>query len=183
MNNILNLLEPLLPKTFDQNEIFVLLIMVLCICIFVIVHHLDPQLLQTKIIALFVFNILFSTVGDRMLAEPPLDLYDTLDYGHGELFDSVLQILVYPIPVILYIHFYQKYNPNKIVSIVLYAFVLVLLEWTSEKFFNVFQYKEWKIVYSYGFYCFVLALNLLFAGLIKRLIGREQSKKRSSANS
>ncbi|MFP3366303.1 hypothetical protein R0J93_21920, partial [Pseudoalteromonas sp. SIMBA_148] len=81
------------------------------------------------------------------------------------------------------IHFYQKYNPNKIVSIVLYAFVLVLLEWTSEKFFNVFQYKEWKIVYSYGFYCFALALNLLFAGLIKRLIGREQSKKRSSANS
>ncbi|MFP3360525.1 hypothetical protein R0K17_24740, partial [Planococcus sp. SIMBA_143] len=79
MNNILNLLEPLLPKTFDQNEIFVLLIMVLCICSFVIVHHLDPQLLQTEIIALFVFNILFSTVGDRMLAEPPLDLYDTLD--------------------------------------------------------------------------------------------------------
>jgi hypothetical protein len=172
LTNILKILEPLTPKTFDKNEIFVLFIVVLCVCILVLVHHLEPHLLQTEIIALFVFNLLFATIGDRILAEPPLDFYDTLDYGHGELFDSILQIVVYPIPIILFIHFYRKCKPNKIVYILLYAFFLVVLEWISKKYFDVFQFKTWKTSYSYLFYCFTLTVNLIFAEQIKKYLSR-----------
>ncbi len=172
LTNILKILEPLTPKTFDENEIFVLSIVVLCVCILVLVHHLEPHLLQTEIIALFVFNILLGTIGDRILAEPPLDLYDTLDYGHGEFFDSILQIVVYPIPIILFIHFYRKWKPNKIVYILLYGFFLVGLEWISAEYFDVFQFKTWKTSYSYVFYCCVLTVNLIFAGQIKKYLSR-----------
>ncbi|TMU85890.1 hypothetical protein FGG79_11900 [Bacillus sp. BHET2] len=171
MTKISKILEPLTPKTFDKNEIFVLVIVVLCVCILVLVHHLEPHLLQTEIIALFVFNILFGTIGDRLLAEPPFDFYNTLDYGHGEFFDSILQIVVYPIPIILFIHFYRKWKPNKIVYILLYALLLAGLEWISAKYFDVFQFNTWNISYSYVFYCFVLIANLIFVEQMKsRLI-------------
>ncbi|WP_282138897.1 hypothetical protein [Rossellomorea aquimaris] len=106
------------------------------------------------------------------MAEPPLDLYDTLDYGHGEFFDSILQIVVYPIPIILFIHFYRKWKPNKIVYILLYGFFLVGLEWISAEYFDVFQFKTWKTSYSYVFYCCVLTVNLIFAGQIKKYLSR-----------
>jgi hypothetical protein len=177
LTKITKILEPLTPKTFDKNEVFVLVIVVLCVGIFVLIRSLEPQLLQTEIIALVVFNLLFATIGDRMLAEPPLDFYDTLDYGHGEFFDSILQIVVYPIPIILFIHIYRKCKPNKIVYIFVYAFILVGLEWISAKYFDVFQYKSWKISYSYGFYCFALTVNLIFSEQVKKYLNRSYYKK------
>lgn len=170
MTNLLKIMEPLLPKTFDQNEIFVITITLLTWTIFILLQLRGMSLLKTEIIALFVFNWLFSTVGDRILAEPPIDFYDTLDYGHGELFDSILQIFVYPIPIILFVHFYQKHKPNKIIFILACSLILIALEWSSQKYFNVFQYKEWKIVYSFIFYCFAVMSNLIFVKRIQRFI-------------
>jgi hypothetical protein len=177
LNKLTKILEPLTPKTFDKNELFVLAIVVVCVGVFILIRSLEPQLLQTEIIALVVFNLVFATTGDRMLAEPPLDFYDTLDYGHGELFDAILQIVVYPIPIVLFIHIYRKCKPNKIFYILVYAFFLAVLEWVSAEYFDVFHYKAWKISYSYGFYCFALTVNLIFTEQLKKYLSRSYSKK------
>jgi hypothetical protein len=167
LTEITKILEPLTPKVFDKNELYVFGIIILCWCTLIVIHRLEPLLLRTEIIALYVFNVWFATVGDRILAEPPVDYYDTLDYPHGELFDSILQIGVYPVPIVIFFHFYQKYKPGKAAYVLIYALILVMLEWISKNFFDVFHFKEWTSYYSYVFYCFALSVNLIFFGLIK----------------
>lgn len=170
MTEILKILEPLTPKTFDKNELFVIGILILCWCILIVVHRFEPLLLRSEIISLYVFNMWFATVGDRILAEPPLDYYDTLDYPHGELFDSILQVGVYPVPIVLFFYFYRKYKPNKVAFVFVYALILVILEWISEDSFNVFQFKEWNAINSYVFYCFALTFNMIFFGQVKKYL-------------
>ncbi|WP_026581409.1 CBO0543 family protein [Bacillus sp. J33] len=137
---------------------------------FFLLYSRKQFLLQSEVIAIYVFNAWFGTVGDSLFAGPPLDFYDTLDYAHGEFFDSVLQVFVYPIPIIVSIFFYRKYNPNNLFYIVLWAGILCTLEWASETFFNLFQYKEWKLWYSFVFYMFVISVNLIFANKVKKLL-------------
>ncbi|MBM6617872.1 hypothetical protein [Bacillus suaedaesalsae] len=170
MYNVSIILGPLTPKDFDENELFVIAIIFITWFILFFIHRKDPVLLKTEIVALFVFNMLFATVGDRIFAEPPLDFYDTLDYAHGEFFDSILQILVYPLPVITFIHFYQKFKLNNIIFILLCAFILMGLEWISAEYFNLFQFKKWENYYSYLFYCFAMVVNILYFKWIGRLI-------------
>lgn len=170
MNNVLKILEPSLPKSFDKNEIFVIVITLFVWGMLFLIFSRERFLLRTEVIALFVFNAWLATVGDRVFAEPPLDFYDTLDHAHGEFFDSVLQVLVYPIPVIVSIHFYRKCKPNNLFYILLWAGILCTLEWTSETFFDLFQYKEWKIWYSFIFYVFAISVNLIFVNKVKKLI-------------
>lgn len=170
MNNILSLLRPLTPKTFDLNEYFIITITLLVCGIFFLLHNKDRLLLHTEIIAIIIFNVLFATVGDRILAEPPLDFYDTVDYAHGEFFDSILQIFVYPIPILISIHFYRKLKPNKVFYVILWAGILSVLEWISERFFNVFQYNKWNILLSFCFYLFVMIVNLSLSNKIHKMI-------------
>ncbi|SFB21783.1 MULTISPECIES: hypothetical protein [unclassified Bacillus (in: firmicutes)] len=175
MNNILSLLRPLSPKTFDVNEYFVITIMLLVWGIFFLLHKKERLLLHTEIIAIITFNVFFATVGDRILAEPPLDFYDTVDYAHGEFFDSILQVLVYPIPILISIHFYRKFKPNKVVYVILWAGILSVLEWISERFFNVFQYNHWHILLSFCFYLFAIFVNLSLSNKINKMIRSKSS--------
>lgn len=176
MTKLIQLLAPLTPKTFDKNEVYVLVIMVFVWALFSILHKKDPKLLLTEIVCLYVFNLLFATVGDRILAEPPFDFYDTLDYNHGELFDSILQLFVYPVPILIAIHFYRKFK----LSLLLYTFFcacfLVGLEWISVNYFNLFQYKEWKTSYSFLFYIFAVFANLLLSNSLKKVIEKRQKR-------
>lgn len=172
LNDLFQLLEPVTLKYFDKNEIFTLTIILIVWGIGIYLYKRERILSQTEIIALFVFNVLFGTVGDRILAEPPLDFYDTLDYPHGEIFDSILQIFVYPMPIIISIYFYRKFKPNKWFYIVLWASILATLEWISETFFDLYQYNGWTIYYSFVFYGFVMLLNLIFIKKVENLIER-----------
>ncbi|SES66374.1 hypothetical protein SAMN05216389_101306 [Oceanobacillus limi] len=169
MTTFLYLLEPLTPKSFDKNELYTLVIIVVVWVLFIILHKKERLLSQTEIIALYVFNVWFATVGDRMLAEPPLDFYDTLDYAHGELFDSILQVVVYPVPIIIAIHLFRKLKPNRIWFMLISASILSGLEWISETFFDVFQFKNWRTMYSFVFYFFVIRINLSYIHKIQEL--------------
>lgn len=162
MNKLSHLLDPILPAQFDKNEIYVIAILFLVWLSFWVIHKRAPLLSKTEIISIYVFNILFSTIGDRVLAEPPLDFYDTLDRGYGELFDSILQLFVYPLPIIIAIHFYCKYKPKLWFYILGWACLLAICEWVSVKFFNLFQYHNWTTWYSFMFYCFAIYVNIFY---------------------
>jgi hypothetical protein len=169
LSNLFELLGPLIPKHFDKNELYVIGILLLVWGLFYAFHKRERILSKTEIISILVFNQLFATVGDRLLAEPPLDFYDTLDYAHGEFFDSLLQVAVYPVPILIFIHFYYKYKPRKVCFLILCAVILSFLEWVSVTFFNLYQYKEWNTVYSFIFYLFAMTVNLYFSHLINKL--------------
>jgi hypothetical protein len=174
---IVDLLEPMTPKTFDKNEVYIFFIILLVWILFSIIHKKEERLLLTEIVCLYVFNVLFATVGDRILAEPPLDFYDTLDYAHGEFFDIVLQLGVYPVPILIAVHFYRKYKPNIIIYTLLWACILAGLEWLSLHFFNLFQYKEWRTWYSFLFYNFATLVNLILSKWLKKIIENRQNRE------
>lgn len=176
MTKWIDLLEPLTPKTFDKNEVYVLVIIVFVWVLFSIVHKKDPKLLLTEIVCIYVFNLLFATVGDRILAEPPLDLYDTLDYNYGEFFDSALQLFVYPVPILIGIHFYRKTKLSLMLYTIFCAGVLAGLEWISVHYFNLFQYKEWKTWYSFLFYYLAVWTNIQLSNLLKKVIEKRQNR-------
>ncbi len=172
----LELLEPMTPETFDKNEVYVIAIMLFIWMLFFIIHKKQRRLLLTEIVCIYIFNVLFATVGDRILAEPPLDFYDTLDYGHGEFFDIILQLCVYPLPILILIHYYRKYKPSIVIYTLLCACILSGLEWISVHYFNLFQYKEWNTRYSFIFYNFAVLTNILLSNLLKIFIANRQNR-------
>lgn len=170
MNNLIHLIKPILPEQFDKNEFFVLTITLIVWISYFIFHKRFQLLLKTEMICLYVFNLLFAQIGDRLLAEPPLDFYNTLDRDYGELFDSVLQIFVYPFPIMIAVQIFYKFKPNSLIYILLCAFILSMFEWVSVKFFDVFQYNNWSTWFSFGFYCFAVLVNLIFYKKIHKII-------------
>ncbi|MGG0719926.1 hypothetical protein ABE096_20455 [Robertmurraya massiliosenegalensis] len=174
MSKIMDLLEPLAPRNFDKNEFFVLAILALVWTFLYLLQKSERVLLKREIIALLVFNSWFGTVGDRLLAEKPLDLYDTLDYPYGEFFDSVLQVGVYPVPIVISFYFYRKYQMNNWVTILLWALILTFLEWVSHKYFDVYHFKNWTTVYSFIFYAFAMIINV---ALFNKVISRRNRKE------
>jgi hypothetical protein len=155
-------LQPILPKKFDENEWYTLFISGLMVLVFVYIYRRNDVLLKTEIVFILLLNLLFTTVGDYFLAMPPYDFYDTVDRNSGEIADILLQNIVYPIPVCVMVYYYQKLMPNVVLFIILCASMLLCLEWISVKYFHLFSYNTWKLWYSYLFYVLTMWLNLFF---------------------
>lgn len=100
--------------------------------------------------------------GDSLFAEPPFDFYDTVDKAHGELFDIILQAGVYPTTIIIGLQLYALLKPNSVVFIIAFASLLTTLEWVSVEWFNLFQYKEWKLFHSFIFYTCIMIFNTVY---------------------
>ncbi|RSK28837.1 hypothetical protein EJF36_19230 [Bacillus sp. HMF5848] len=164
------IIQPILPKKFDENEWFTIVISLFVFFFFLYVHRKKKVLLLTEIIAIILFNLLYTTVGDYFLAMSPYDFYDTVDRDSGEIMDILLQNIAYPFSLLILMHFYAKYQPNNILYIAFGTILLYGLEWVSVEYFNLFTYKTWKSWYSLIFYCPVMILNILFYNLFHHYI-------------
>lgn len=167
---IYSLLQPILPKKFDENEWFTIAITILVftVCIYLLKKH--PVFLRTEVIALLLLNLLYSTVGDYTLAMKPYDFYDTVDHDSGEIMDILLQNIVYPFTIIILVFFYVRWKPNKLLYTILGATILLGLEWVSVKYFHLFTLKSWKSWYSFFFYLPVLWINIWFYEKLHRYL-------------
>jgi hypothetical protein len=164
-----NLLNPLLPKTFDENELFTLFISILVLLFFLILHLRYRALRYTEMFSLFLFNLLLITIVESTLAEPPIDLYDTLDYAYAELFDIVLQVIVYPIQMMILIYTLAIKEMNLFKFIIICAIILTVLELISLQF-NLFEFKKWNSMYSLLFYCLAVSVNVMYFKKIRQVI-------------
>ncbi|WP_409250615.1 hypothetical protein V1502_10565 [Bacillus sp. SCS-153A] len=171
-----NAIKPMLPKQFDENEWFTLAISILIIVAIYYFTVKNRKLLWSQIICISLLNLQLTTIGDYFFAMPPYDFYDTVDRNSGELMDIILQNIVYPGTLLLFMDFYRKKVPNRLVFIIATVFLLTIFEMVSVHIFHLFLYKSWEIQYSIAFYTFVMILNVIFyeklnAFLDKRIPG------------
>lgn len=155
-------IQPILPKNFDENEWYALVITILIVICVYLVTIKNRRLLWSEIICISLLNLQMTTIGEYFLAMPPYDFYDTVDRNSGELTDIFLQTIVYPGTVLLFMHIYKVRNWNKVFFLLASTALLSLLEAISVFCFHLFSYNTWEIYYSVLFYFFVMAVNMIF---------------------
>lgn len=155
-------IKPILPSKFDENELFSILITIIVLIFIYYITVKKRELSYLEMICIALLNLQMTTVGDYFLAMPPYDFYDTVDKNSGELTDLFLQNIVYPGVLLVFMHYYKKLIPSKLLFILMGTFFLTILESISVYFFNLFKYKTWTIYYSMLFYLIVMVLNVVF---------------------
>lgn len=175
LQNMYEILKPILPVKFDQNEYFTIFITLLITSWYIYLHKRKPTLLNTEVMAILLFNLLYTTVGDYFLAMKPYDFYDTVDHNSGELMDILLQNIVYPGTLLILMHYYAQYRPNLWIYTLIGVSLLYVLEWIGVEYFHLFTYKSWKWWYSVLFYCPVMVLNIIYYEKLHKYVQRQIS--------
>lgn len=171
-----NAIKPMLPKKFDENDWFVIVVTIIVVAGIYYVTMKNRKLLWTELICVFVFNLQLTTIGDYFLAMPPYDFYDTVDRNSGELMDIFLQNIIYPGTVLFIMNFYNIFAKKKIIFILLSASILSSLEWIGVYLFHLYTYHSWKFYYSTFFYIFVITLNILFFNKLNNFLNSRLSE-------
>jgi hypothetical protein len=155
-------LVPLLPKSFDKNEWYILFIALIMLLTFLFIPKRFPSKITLNI---FLFNLLLSFVIDHLLAMPPHDFYDIVDKPSFELFDLIIYIFLYSFfgYFLLYVYDLLKLNYLKtLLFIIALSMIAICLEAISTHFFDVFKYNEWKLIYSFPSYFCLFLFNVLY---------------------
>ena len=149
-----------LPKSFDQNEWYLIIALFITLLIVSILPRRFPLSIT---ILLFLFAATIARLSDHIFAGLYLDLYDVMDTNKFELFDLLSYFLYMPFAY-FFVYFYDKWKIRGI-YILLYIVASslggVLIEWISH-YFHVFDYKWWKIQYSLPIYLIVQPFTLIF---------------------
>ncbi|EDL66577.1 replicative DNA helicase [Bacillus sp. SG-1] len=155
-------IEPLLPKSFDKNEWYILVISTIMVLIFLLIPKRFPSKLTLNLI---LFNLVLSFVIDHLLAMPPHDFYDIMDRPSFELFDLIIYIFAYSFfgYFLLYMYDMLKLNYKRtIVFILTFSIIVTGLEAISTYIFEVYKYHEWNLIFSFLSYIILFLLNVLY---------------------
>lgn len=158
-----------LPKKFDENEIFILILCVLYTFIFV--KLLPKRFSYSTSIILFLFNISIGITVDHFLAGPPLDLYDVMDSKEFELLDLFLYLFIYGPATYTFIFIYDKWFYHKsVIKKLIFLLFISLLNTVFEYLafiLDVYKYNGWKVYYSIPVYFLVYCTNIYLLRLLK----------------
>lgn len=155
-----------LPKSFDQNELFLIITLSITITFMSILPRRFPLSIS---ILLCMFASTVARICDHILAGQTLDLYDVMDTNKYELFDFISYFLYIPFAY-FFVYFYDKW---KIKGFYLFLYIVicsiggVAFEWLSH-YFHVIEYKWWKLYYSLPVYLIVQPATLIFYEFINK---------------
>ncbi|MFS0616019.1 hypothetical protein [Lederbergia ruris] len=164
-----------LPTTFDENEWFIIIGLILS---YSLILWLPKRFPLSLTILLLLFGSTVARIYDHLLSSPDLNLYNIMDSRKYELFDVISYFLYAPFSY-LYIYFYEKLNVRGfwiLLYIVISSIIGTLFEGVNA-LFHVFNYHGWKLSYSFSVYLGVQALTLLFYHMIKHFHHRQTTNK------
>jgi hypothetical protein len=148
-----------LPEHFDQNEWFIIIVILLSLIMFKRLPKRFPKAITTIIV---LYSIAMPKIFDHTIAVKPYNLYDLTDSGKYELFD-VIMYAIYPPFGYLFIYLYD-YFKIKGIRFVLYIFIWALaalgMEFITNKL-HVYNYHGWKLIYSLPTYTGVMIIHIL----------------------
>ncbi|MGM8215356.1 hypothetical protein ACLIA0_07240 [Bacillaceae bacterium W0354] len=149
-----------LPKSFDANEWFVIISLIVS---YYILWLFRKKMKTSHIILIILYSATIARIADHSLAGPPIDGYDLMDTGKFELFDGLTYFLYGPFGF-FFISIFQKLNVkglSVLFYILVWATISVFYEWITV-LFGVFTFTDWKSIYSFPIYLFTQSLTLLF---------------------
>ncbi|MEB6550095.1 hypothetical protein MXL46_13450 [Heyndrickxia sporothermodurans] len=155
------------PQKFDQNEWCIVISIVIS---YAIILFLPKRFPLSITILIMLFGTTVARISDYLLAISKLDLYTVMDTEKYELFDLITYILYAPFAYI-FVYVYDKYN-IKGYWVLLYLLICSIGATFYEhlnKVLHVFNYHDWKLIYSQSVYLFVQCIALLFFHLIRKL--------------
>ncbi len=147
------------PKSFDENEIFVLCVVCGLILLFI---YLPKRFPIRLFILLFLINPVIGRTVDTALAIHPLDIYSSFDKNTYEVFDEITYSIVYSFYGYVFYYFYDKYHklPSWL-HVGIWAVSSTIFEWISIRF-DVFHYHQWHLQYSFIVYLLVFTFHIFF---------------------
>ncbi|PAE19486.1 hypothetical protein CHH80_16020 [Bacillus sp. 7504-2] len=155
------------PTSFDHNEWFILVSMILLLIAFFKMPKLMPKDLTLSI--LLFFAVIGLNADVLMAAGYPFDFYTITDSPKLEIFDVFVYIVNYSIYgyFFAYIMFKRKMGAGVFgLFIIFWSGLTTLIEWIAVKF-HVFTYiNGWTTLYSSLCYLFIF---LFSAAVIKSL--------------
>lgn len=149
-----------LPKHFDGNEWFIIIVLVLSIFLMRL-----PKKMPTEVAYLIVLlSPAIPIIIDHTIAAiSPYDVYRVNDSEKYEVFD-ILLIGVYVPFGYLCVYFYEWFRPKKM-KIVLYilcwSLFAICFEFVIVRL-HVFTYHGWSLEYSFPTYLLVISLFLSY---------------------
>ncbi|WEG13265.1 hypothetical protein PU629_02550 [Pullulanibacillus sp. KACC 23026] len=148
-----------LPKHFDQNEWFIIIIIVLSIFLYLLL----PKRFPTVITAIqILYSIALPKILDHTIAVNPYNLYDLTDSSKYELFDLIMYA-IYPPFVYLFIFLYDYFHLKGIrfvLYIIAWSFFAIGIEFIANRL-HVYNYHGWKLIYSLPLYTFIMLIDVL----------------------
>lgn len=143
---------------FNQNEYFVLVLLLFYFVIFLLPKRF-PLLLS---IIFILYGLFLGVILDQLIAIPPYDFYDVSDSGYLELFDLLLYISYGSFSYfIVYIFDMLKFKKQYVLLYIpLLSLIGLAAEWLGLKF-GEFHYKNgYRLLFSYPIY--LIAYSVLF---------------------
>lgn len=148
-----------LPSSFDANEWFILISLILLIIAFIKLPKILP--LDFRLTVFLYYAVIGLTADVIIAADYPDDFYTITDTPYLELFDVLAYIINYPIYGLFFSYIICKWNPSPLGLVFLIVFwsgLTASLELLSAKF-NVFSYIGWDTEHSLIVYLFVFSLS------------------------
>lgn len=158
-----------MPVTFDSNEWFVLLAVIITVAGALFFRRVMPFPVA---LACFLF---VSSVGkwtDHVIGMH-YDLYDALDTKGHDLFDALCLSIAYPLLGYFFIYFLIRWKVkgwSLCGYILCWSAMITFFEWVSS-LFQVFVYRGWNLALSFLVYLlFFISLFLFYRFLEKKAV-------------
>lgn len=160
-----------LPKSFDENEWFVIILLIISSAI---IYWLPKRFPTSITILLLLFPSTSARLIDKFLSAPDTDYYDVFDTSAFELFDLLSYTMYAPFGYI-FIYLYDHFKPigiKLVFYIIVSSLFAISFEWVTHQF-HLFEYKNFTFTQAYVFYVSSQISTVLFYHVI--LILRKKS--------
>jgi hypothetical protein len=155
-----------LEVLLQRNTLFTLFCLVLS---YGFMWLLPSNMPKSVSIIMMLFSLVTAKSLDTSIGVPPFDLYNTNIYPYFDLAD-ILTWCLYPVFGYFFAYYYNRFRIHGIM-IPVYILCCSLIGTAYESlnvYFDVFQYRHWKLSYSFCVYLIVQTLCVLVFTKLKK---------------
>lgn len=147
-----------LPVHFDQNEWFIIVVILVSLIMYKVLPKRFPKAITAIIV---LYSIAMPKILDHTIAVKPYNLYDLTDSSKYELFDLIMYAIYPPFGYLfIYIYDYFKFKGIRFAMYIFFwSIASIGMEFIANQL-HVFNYHGWKLIYSLPIYTVIMIINV-----------------------